>query len=87
MGEKAGEVTERIKRNIDQERNELGRNVQELEQRVKSRVEDVKSSLDWRARFREKPMMMLGLAFGGGLLLSRLGHSRSAGCGPGSWDT
>ena len=59
MGEKPGQ----IERHIEQTRNELGRNLSELQQKVKSAV-------DWHAQFQQRPMTMIGLAFGGGMLLS-----------------
>lgn len=60
-----GERTEQIEREIAQERDNLGRNLNELERRVKSVA-------DWRAQFDRHPMAMIGLAFGGGLILSAM---------------
>lgn len=67
-----GEKSDQIERHIEQTRNELGENISELQEKVKSAV-------DWRAQFQERPMTMLGIAFGGGVLLSALigGKSRS----------
>jgi hypothetical protein len=61
MGEKA----DRIEQHIKQQRDELGDNVMELKQKVSR-------SFDWRAQVDEHPLTMVGLAFGGGLLLSAL---------------
>jgi hypothetical protein len=61
MGEKA----DRIEQHIKQQRDELGENVMELKQKVSR-------SFDWRAQVDEHPLTMVGLAFGGGLLLSAL---------------
>src|SRR5260370_17743847 len=66
-----GETPDQIERHIYEKRNELGENIHELQQKVKTAV-------DWRAQFDRRPMTMMGLAFGGGLLLSMLfrgGHT------------
>ena len=73
MGEKPGEMrSDQIKRTIDWERNDLGRNIQQLEHKVKT-------TMDWRAQFQKNPMTMIGVAFGGGVLLSTVlgGHHPS----------
>jgi len=59
MGEKA----ERIERHIEQQRSEVRDNMLELKQKVRR-------SFDWRAQVDERPLTMVGLAFGGGFLLS-----------------
>jgi Protein of unknown function (DUF3618) len=68
-----GEKPDQIERHIYETRNELGENISELQEKVKTAV-------DWRAQFDQRPMLMIGLAFGGGLLLSALltgrGNSR-----------
>jgi len=61
MGEKA----DLIERHIEQQRGEFGNNVLELKQKVRR-------SVDWRAHVEERPLAMIGLAFGGGVLLSVL---------------
>ena len=57
------QTTHEIKSHIEETRNDLGDNLDELEQKVKSVT-------DWRRHFQSKPMMMLGVAFGGGILLA-----------------
>ena len=54
-----------IERHIEQTRNELSDNVNELEGRVKN-------VLNWRGQVEERPMTMMAMAFGGGMLLSAL---------------
>ena len=66
MGEKA----ERIERHIEQQRSEARDNMLELKQKVER-------SFDWRAQVDERPLTMVGLAFGGGFLLSALLSARS----------
>jgi len=61
MGEKA----ERIERHIEQQRSEVRDNMLELKQKVRR-------SFDWRAQVDERPLTMVGLAFGGGFLLSAI---------------
>ena len=65
-----GEKSDQIERHIQEQRSELGDNISELEQKVKSAV-------DWRAQFDERPGVMIGLAFAGGVLLSALLPSNS----------
>jgi len=69
-----GETSDQIERHIQETRNDLGDNFSELEDKVKTAV-------DWRAQFEERPGTMLALAFGGGVILSALlpsgRHSRS----------
>ena len=66
MGEKA----ERIERHIEQQRSEVRDNMLELKQKVER-------SFDWRAQVDERPLTMVGLAFGGGFLLSAVLSVRS----------
>lgn len=65
-----GENTDQIERHIQEQRDELADNFSELGNKVKSTV-------DWRAQFQQRPGTMIGLAVGGGLLLSALLKSRS----------
>ena len=64
-----GEKTDEIERHIREQRHELGQNINELQKKVKDK-------LDWRAQFEQHPMAMLGIALGGGLLLSGIVSSR-----------
>jgi hypothetical protein len=64
-----GETPDQIERHIYEERSELGKNISELQLKVKTAV-------DWRAQFEQRPMVMMGLAFGGGLLLSMMFSGR-----------
>ena len=60
-----GERTDEIERHISDTRNELGDHIDELQQKVKT-------TFDWRAQFQQRPWMLVGAAFGGGLLVSLL---------------
>ena len=69
-----GETANQIESYIDQKREDLGSNLQELEQKVKS-------ATDWRWQFQKNPMTMIGIAFGIGMLLAAMlgrGKRRSA---------
>lgn len=56
------EKPDQILGHIEAQRTELGRNLNELETRVRR-------GTDWKTYFDKNPMMMLGVALGGGLLL------------------
>jgi hypothetical protein len=60
-----GETSDQIERHIQATRNDLGDNFSELQDKVKTAV-------DWRAQFAERPSTMLALAFGSGVILSAL---------------
>jgi len=59
------EKPDQIMNHIESQRNELGRNLNELETRVRR-------TTDWRAQFDRNPMLMMGVALGGGLLLGTI---------------
>ncbi len=65
-----GERADAIEREIEQERVELGRNLEELEHRVKE-------ATDWRVQFDRHTGGMMALAFSGGLLLAAFLGGRS----------
>lgn len=56
------EKPDEIMSHIESQRNKLGQNLSELESRVKR-------TTDWRAQFDRNPMLMMGVALGGGILL------------------
>lgn len=60
-----GQATSQIEAQIVGARAELGANLQELEQKMKS-------ATDWKYHFRSNPMPMLGVAMGGGLVMAAL---------------
>jgi hypothetical protein len=66
------EEPNQIKRHIDATRDELGKNMDELEQRVRK-------AADWRTYFDKSPMTAIALAFAGGVALSGfVGRQRSS---------
>lgn len=60
-----GEATHKIETHIENTREDLGSNLRELEQKVKS-------ATDWRQHFQNSPMTLIGVAFGGGILLATM---------------
>jgi hypothetical protein len=60
-----GETTEQIKDEIETQRQELGENLHNLEDKVKE-------TMDWRSQFEQRPMAGMGIAFAGGFLLSMM---------------
>jgi hypothetical protein len=54
-----------IETHIERQRETLGSNIHELEQKVKSVT-------DWKHYFHNNPMTMIGVAFGGGVLLAKM---------------
>jgi hypothetical protein len=58
-----GQATNQIEAQIENRRADLGSNLRELERKVKSVT-------DWKHHFQENPMTLLGVAFGGGILLA-----------------
>ena len=60
-----GQAASQIENHIENERQELGSNLRELEDKVKSVT-------DWHHQFRNRPLVFLGLAFGGGAVLASM---------------
>jgi len=56
---------------IEAQRDQLGRNLNELETRVRQ-------STDWRTYYDRNPMLMMGAALGGGLLLGSMVGSKTS---------
>lgn len=67
-----GQTTDQIETHIENKREDLKSNLQELEGRVKS-------ATDWRHYFNQNPGMMIAAAFGGGVLLSAMMRKRRTG--------
>ncbi len=65
-----GEESNQIERRIAVERGQLGQNLNELQSKVEQ-------ATDWRFQFQKRPMLMMGLALGGGVLLASVSGRRS----------
>jgi hypothetical protein len=75
------EKPDEIMSHIESQRDQLGRNLNELESRVKS-------ATDWRVQFDKNPMLMMGVALGGGLLLgSIVGGSKKSSSSRSDWSS
>ena len=57
------EEANQLKEHIAETRDKLGQNIANLQAKVEH-------TFDWRAQFRERPMMLLATAFGAGVVLS-----------------
>lgn len=70
------ERPDQIEQHIASTRHQLGNHLHELEDKVKQ-------AADWRTYYERNPMTMVGLAFGGGVLLaSMMGGKRDRGDTP-----
>jgi len=69
---------DQIINHIEAQRGQLGRNLNELEARVKR-------TTDWRAQFDRNPMLVMGVALGGGVLLGSIVAGRMHPASPTSW--
>jgi hypothetical protein len=67
------QTTDQIETHIENQREALGSNLQELETKFSSIT-------NWKHHFQKHPMAMIGVAFGGGVLLATMLGSRK------SWD-
>lgn len=64
------EKSDQILSHIESQRDQLGRNLHELENKVKR-------TTDWRTHWEENPMLLMGLAVGGGVLFGAMLGGRS----------
>src|SRR5689334_16637181 len=64
------EKPDQIIGHIEAQRDQLGRNLNELEDRVRQ-------TTDWRTHYERNPMLVLGAALGGGLLLGAVVGGRT----------
>ena len=74
------EKPDEIMNHIESQRDQLGRNLNELETRVKR-------TTDWRAQVDRNPMMAVGVALGGGLLLGSIVGRWCIRSGRSSWSS
>jgi hypothetical protein len=63
------QTAQQIETHIENTRDELGSNLYELERKVKSVT-------DWKEQFQKNPMLILGAAFSGGVLLASVMSGR-----------
>jgi len=65
-----GETKDQIENQIEDAREDLGSNLQELERKVKSVT-------DWKYYYAKSPMTIIGVAFGAGVLLAAMSAKKS----------
>jgi hypothetical protein len=76
MDEKPDQIID----HIESQRSQLGRNLDELENRVRS-------TADWRTHFDRNPMLLMGVALGGGILLGSIVGGRSSSSSGHRWSS
>ncbi len=64
-----GQATSQIEAHIEDTRADLGSNLKQLEEKVRSVT-------DWKRHFQTNPMTLLGVAFGGGIVLAKMLEGR-----------
>jgi hypothetical protein len=64
-----GETTGELRQAVDNKRDDAAQKIDQIEQKVGETTQQVKESLDWRRQVDEKPLMAVGAAFIGGMLL------------------
>jgi len=73
------ERLDEIEKHIEYTRSRLGTNLQELENKVKHEA-------DWRTHFDRNPMLLVALAFGGGVVLATMTGTPSRPPSPASFE-
>ena len=88
MGKSASEIDQEL----DQTRSDAAEKIEKIEQQISQSAESVKQSLDWRYQVQERPLLAVGTAFLGGLILGELTNSddndsgrRQHASAPGYW--
>jgi hypothetical protein len=86
-----GESASQIAQELDQKRAEATQKIDQLEQQVAQTAEDIKETVDIRRQVEQRPLISLGAAFMGGIILGGLvggdsGNQRGGGRGYDSYD-
>jgi len=80
MGNPASEISQEL----EQTRSDASQKIEKIEQQVTQSAESVKESLDWRHQVDARPLLALGGAFLGGMLLAGMTGGSSNGNGSAS---
>jgi len=67
-----GKSASEISQELEQTRSDATEKIEKIEQQVTQSAESVKESLDWRHQVEQRPLIALGTAFIGGLMLGEL---------------
>ena len=74
-----GKSTSEISQELEQTRSEAADKIGKIEQQVTQSAESVKESLDWRHQVEARPMLAVGAAFLGGMLLGGMSGGGNGG--------
>jgi hypothetical protein len=64
-----GETTGELRQAVDSKREDAAQKIEMIEQKVGETTQQVKDTFDWRRQVEEKPLVALGAAFIGGIVL------------------
>lgn len=64
-----GQTADQLRNQVDQKRQEATDKIEQIEQQVAHTAEQVKDQLNWRHQVEEKPLLAVGIALVGGMLL------------------
>jgi len=67
-----GKSASQIDQELEQTLSDATEKIEKIEQQVTQSAESVKESLDWRHQVEQRPLMALGTAFLGGLMLGEM---------------
>jgi len=83
-----GQTADQLRDQVDQTREDATEKIQQIEQQVSQTADKVKEQLDWRHQIEERPLLAVGAALVGGMILGGLtggdGHPRETHYQPGS---
>jgi len=64
-----GQTTDQLRQEIDAKRDDAAQKIDQIEQKVDAAAQQVKDKIDWRRQVDDNPMLALGAAFIGGMVL------------------
>jgi len=74
-----GKSTSEISQELEQTRSDAAEKIGKIEEQVTQSAESVKESLDWRHQVEARPMLAVGAAFLGGMLLGGMSGGGNGG--------
>jgi len=75
-----GQTADQLRDQVDQTRDDASQKIEQIEHQMSQTAEKVKEQLDWRHQVDERPLMAVGAAMIGGMILGGLvgGHDGHA---------
>jgi len=67
-----GQAADQLRDQVDQTRDDAAQKIQQIEQRVAETTQQVKEQFDWRHQVEERPLLAMGAALLGGMVLGGL---------------